>query len=438
MYTKSMNAFDFQKNEEKSRFDRNKVLLLSGSISSLVFIGSLGWFALAPQPITSEQSVLHNNDRPLSLEVVVPEDVVTTSGFYTPEVVEEAKDTDKKEESLPLLPPPPKPDLERMKKRGCVADGFLSGYGEDRNSSIALINRSQCYYLHRALETWLMPPDFERAREIQVQVTKPNTVYGMFIAEALRTNKDYRFPAENRNFDFRKMCRDGTRNFWGEHSCKPSVDKKEYREYLRYITEEAMNMGVQSFLFGQVFYQDPSQGENGYMQEVIDNMREYARFRGMEIVIGAQTNDIHDEKYLRMFDYIEGGVGLHGDGHIEDGACFSRWYQKPGDWCWALLWHPEWREKAKNVFIHLDWSGKIGDDMSIFTRMEKRQRGEVLEQLHTYFTNQHIGFLMPMLATLHEDNGGCVGPKDRFYSASRKYSCQDEDTINMILGKKGY
>ncbi len=433
-----MNTFGFQKDEEKPRFDRNKVLLLSGSLSSLIFIGSVGWFVLEPGVITSESVVTKKDSSQLSLEVVVPDEVVTTSGFYTPPVSEVESKKEQKKESLPLLPPPPKADMERMKKRGCVADGFLSGYGEDRNSSIALINRSQCYYLHRALETWLEPPDFERAREIQEKVTKPNTVYGMFIAEALRTNKDYRFPAEDRDFDFKKMCREGTRNAWGEHSCKPSIDKKEYREYLRYITEEAMNMGIQSFLFGQVFYQDPTQGESGALQEVIDDMREYARFRGMEIVIGAQTNDIHDEKYLKMFDYIEGGVGLHSDGQIEDGACFSRWYQKPGDWCWALLWHPEWKDKARNVFIHLDWSGKIGDDMSTFTRMDKRKRGETLGQLHRYFTSKNVGFLMPMLATLHEDNGGCSGPKSRFYSASRKYSCQDEDTINMFLGKQGY
>ncbi|MEK9174177.1 MAG: hypothetical protein AAB845_02830, partial [Patescibacteria group bacterium] len=314
----------------------------------------------------------------------------------------------------------------------------LSAYGGYRNSSIALINRSQCYYLHRALETWLEPPDFERAREIQEKVTKPNTVYGMFIAEAIRTNKEYRYPAKERNFDFRKMCRAGSKDFWGAHSCKPSLEKEEYREYIRYITEEAMNMGIQSFLFGQIFYQDTANRENSYMPEVIEHMREYASFRGMEILIGAQTNDITDEKYLRQFDFIEGGVGLHADGSIESGACFSRWYQKPGDWCWALLWHDRYKSKANNVFVHLDWSGKIGDDMSIFTRMEANQRAETVERLHKYFTKQNVGFLVPILATLHEDNGGCSGPKDRFYSASNKYSCKDEDRINSLLRKTAY
>lgn len=429
-----MAEYIFNQNQEKPRLDKKKVLLWGSGITSLVFVGSLSWMTFVPTMTVSDEPRSKATGKELALEIVVPEEeVVAVQSFYEPE-----ENNNKNDKALPLLPPPPKPNMARMKSNGCVADGFLSEYGGDRKSSIALINRSNCYYLHRALETWLEPPDFERAREIQEQVTKPNTVYGMFIAEALRTNKDYKFPAEDRDFDFKKMCREGSKNFWGEHSCKPSVEKKEYREYLRYITEEAMNMGIQSFMFGQVFYQDPSHGKDGHMAEVIRGMREYAQFRNMEIVIGAQTNDIEDEAYLRQFDFIEGGVGLHHDGAIEDGPCFSRWYKRPGDWCWALLWHPEYKSKANNVFVHLDWSGKIGDDMSVFTRMKRDERQGILDKLYTTFQSQGIGFLMPMLATLHEENGGCSGPKDRFYSASRKYSCADEDGVNAILKKKGY
>ncbi|MBP7060617.1 MAG: hypothetical protein KBA91_01400, partial [Candidatus Moranbacteria bacterium] len=59
----------------------------------------------------------------------------------------------------------------------------------------------------------------------------------------------------------------------------------------------------------------------------------------------------------------------------------------------------------------------------------------VLKRLHAYFNDQGIGFLMPMMATLHKENGGCRGPKKRFYSASRKYTCQDEGVINDILSR---
>ncbi len=337
------------------------------------------------------------------------------------------------EGGLPFLPPPPPPSMDRMKKQGCVADGFLSGYGGDLNSSIALINRSKCYYLHRALETWLRPPDFELARKIQSKVTRPNILYGMFIAEAISTSVKYYYPAENRDFNFSDMCRSGSKNYWGEHTCKPSLTKEEYRKYVEYIAEQAMDMGIQSFLFGEVSYQDAGDLGESVMPEVIAGMREYADFRGMKIFIGAQTNDITDEKYLRLFDYIEGGVGVSGNGTVENGPCFSRWWQKPGDWCWALLWHPQFSSRANNVLVHFDWSGKWGDDMSVFTRMDKNDRETTLYNLYTSFTARGTGFLMPVLATLYKDNGGCRGPKKRFYSASDKYSCQDEDAINRIL-----
>jgi hypothetical protein len=219
-------------------------------------------------------------------------------------------------------------------------------------------------------------------------------------------------------------------------TCKPSLERAEYQKYAEYITEQAIDMGVQVFLFGQVFYQDDANMQQTKMPEVMTHMREYAKLRGRQIVIGAQTNDIRDEAYLRQFDFIEGGVGLQPDGSVEDGPCFSRWYKQPGDWCWALLWHPEFKNKANNVLVHFDWSGKIGDDMSVFTRMDASERAATLGGLQQYFAKRDTGFLMPVLATLHKDNGGCHGKKKRFYSASDKYSCQDEDTINALLRGK--
>ncbi|MBP6889501.1 MAG: hypothetical protein KBC83_03180 [Candidatus Moranbacteria bacterium] len=353
---------------------------------------------------------------------------------YEPEPV--AQRAEENESRWPVLPPPPDPKMDLIKSRGCVADGLLNGFGGDERSSIAMINRSQCYYLHRALETWLEPPDFETAYQIHQEITKPNTVYGMFLAEALDTKANYEYPTEKRDFDFKKMCRNGSKNFWGEHTCKPTLESAEYRKYLEYITERAMDLGVQVFLFGQVFYQDASDLNRTRMPEVIASMREYADFRGMKIFIGAQTNDIQDENYLRQFDFIEGGVGIDTDGQIENGPCLSRWWKKQGDWCWALLWHSKYVSKSNNVLIHLDWSGKIGDDMGRFVRMERPAREETLARLHQYFLEKKIGFLVPMMARLHRDNDGCYGGDKHFYSASRKYSCDDEDAINQIFLKK--
>jgi hypothetical protein len=337
----------------------------------------------------------------------------------------------------PKETPPAPPSMARMKQQGCIADGFLSDYGENANNMAKLINRSQCYYLHRALETWLRPPDFELAQKIKARVNKQDLVYGMFIAEALDTKANYFYPPENRDFEFAKMCRDGSENKWGEHTCQPSFEKREYMLYVQYITKQAMDMGIQSFMFGQIFLQDNNDPNRSSLSAVMSSMHGYADSKGMKIVIGAQTNDIEDESYLRMFDYIEGGVGLHTDGSIESGACFSRWWKKTGDWCWALLWNDKFSSKANNVFIHLDWSGRSGDDMSTFARMSQNERFKTMQQLHAYFTSRNIGFFLPFLAPLPVDNGSCFGPKKRFYSPDNRYTCKDEETFNAILsGKK--
>lgn len=408
--------------ERTKRFQKKHIIFST----SLALIATSGIYFVSPSSQENNKLAFAPKE-----EVSVPPLSAWVDDHPTIDEGDVTQTENTKELAVPVSPPPP--SMDRMKKQGCVADGFLSGYGGDINSSIALINRSQCYYLHRALETWLRPPDFELARKIQSRVTKPNTVYGMFIAEAIDTREKYFYPVENRDFDFGAMCRKGSKNYWGEHTCKPSLEKEEYRKYIQYIAEQAMDMGVQSFLFGQVFYQDTGDLNESVMPKVIQDMREYASFLGIKIVVGAQTNDIVDEKYLRIFDYIEGGVGVSADGSVENGPCFSRWWQKSGDWCWALLWHPDFSAKANNVFVHLDWSGKLGDDMSVFTQMDKERRGTTLRNLYSSFTSQNVGFLMPVLATLYKDNGGCQGPKKRFYSASNKYSCQDENVINDIL-----
>ena len=141
--------------------------------------------------------------------------------------------------------------MEDVKTKGCVVDGFLSEYGEDTNSATAMINRSNCIYLHRALETWTDPPDFKKATEIMEGIKKPGVIYGMFIAEAIRKG-EHTFEDDGKEFDFSDMCRKGSENVWGEHTCKPSISSKEYRKYLKAITREAMDIGIQSFLFGQI------------------------------------------------------------------------------------------------------------------------------------------------------------------------------------------
>lgn len=320
----------------------------------------------------------------------------------------------------------PPVSIDRVKLEGCVADGLLTEYHPNVDDFIDLINRSNCYYLHRAIETWRQPPDFEKIQKNIEKITKKDVVYGMFIAEAIDTKAEYSFEEEGRDFDFSEMCRKGTKNDWGEHTCKPVFSDREYRAYIRQITRKAMDVGVQSFMFGQIFMQE---GVNQiYAERILIDMRDYAREKNLDIIIGAQTGNIRDEKYLKLFDYIEGGVGIGIDGAIEDGPCLSR---RGG--CWALLWNDVYAKKANNVLLHLDWTGIMDDDLDIFARMTREERAKTLRKLYEFFSSKNMGFLMPYFGVLHRENGGCYGPKKRFYSPDKRYTCNDEDVISEIL-----
>ena len=323
-------------------------------------------------------------------------------------------------------PTPPPVDMDRLKKQGCVADGLLSEYNPENEKFIALINRSNCYYLHRAIETWLTPPDFTTADYVMSQITKKDVVYGMFMAEAIDYRDEYFKNEVGREFDFKAMCRNGSENVWGEHTCKPNFASKEYRDYIEYITHKAIDLGVQSFTFGQIYMQESA--DKDYAPKIIKDIRDYAKKKGVDIVIGAQTGSITDPNYLGLFDYIEGGVGIDADGNVEDGPCLSKFSS-----CWALLWHENFSSKAKNVLLYLDWSGVTWDDLDIFARMTKEKRAETLENLYKKFTSQNMGFLMPYFGVLDNNNGGCRGPKKKFYSPDDAYSCKDENAIGKIL-----
>jgi hypothetical protein len=328
--------------------------------------------------------------------------------------------------SIPEKSPPPPVDMNRLKAQGCVADGLLTEYNPDQGEFISLIGRSNCYYLHRAVETWLEPPDFEVIEKNLDQMTKRDVVYGMFLAEAIGVKDDYKNEETGHVFDFREMCQDESINDWGEHTCSPTFSSVEYRNYLKYITRKAIDLGVQSFTFGQIYRQESDL--RNYAPEVVRDIRRYAKKEGVDVVIGAQTGSITDPKYLALFDYIEGGVGIDASGNIESGPCLS----SRGS-CWALLWHKTFSAKAKNVLLHLDWSGIPSDDLDIFARMNPKTRAQTLQNLYGFFRSKNMGFMMPYFGVLYRDNGGCFGPKKRFYSPDNAYGCHDEGIISKIL-----
>ena len=187
--------------------------------------------------------------------------------------------------------------MNRLKGQGCTTDGLLTEYNPDQGEYIQLINRSHCYYLHRAIETWLEPPDFSVIEKNMAQIAKPDVVYGMFLAEAISFKDNYKDEDTGHVFDFRKMCHDATMNDWGEHTCKPTFSSQEYRDYLKYITRRAMDLGVQSFTFGQIQIQESTMRD--YAPQIVKDMRAYAKKKNLDIVVGAQTGSITKREISR-------------------------------------------------------------------------------------------------------------------------------------------
>lgn len=323
------------------------------------------------------------------------------------------------------------PLMKRVLHKGCVADGLLSAYGGDTEQATAMINRSECQYLHRSLETWAHPPDFEKAQAIKARITKPDIIFGMFLAEAIGVKSKYANPFSGKKFKFNEMCRAGSEGFWGENTCKANFASEEYRQYLRAITRAAIDMDIQSFMFGQIHFQDNL--KNPVAPAIVLEMRQYAQAKGKQIIIGAQTNDIDNSDYLKIFDYIEGGVGLNNDGRLEKNECSSRWWKKPGDRCWALVWHEHYAKRANDVLVHFDWSGLHYDDMSTFARMDHATRQTILQDMDAFYEKRGAGFMYPFISVIYDKNGGCYGPQKNYYSPNNIYSCKDEDTINEIL-----
>lgn len=336
-----------------------------------------------------------------------------------------------------IFSPASKKLMNKMKTKGCVADGLLTGFGGDFNDKVSMLGRSKCEFLHRSVETWNNPPNFNQIQQnlntIQ-QRTGKKFIYGFFLAEAIRLDADYAYPDENRQFNFNAMCSPGSVGSWGENTCKPSFNQSEYRKYFRYVTRKAIDMGFEDFTIGQVYYQDDRYQIAPVVADVIKEMKDYAKTKGKTIVVGAQTNTIDNEKYLRNFDYITGGVGQDENGNIESGPCWS-YLQRTANFCWAMMWNPKYKNKANNILIYLDWNNESSDDMNRFVRMKPETRKLFLNKAYDFFLSKDMGFLMPLEAVLDGSGRGCTGAKPNFYSANNAYSCKDEAVINDILNK---
>ena len=331
-----------------------------------------------------------------------------------------------------------KPTMDLMKEKGCVYDGLLTPrYNANLSVSAELVKNTGCRYIHRAIETWNIPPDFAEIKRRMDFINRragKKIRYGMFLAESVDVNGSYYDPYSKRRFYFAKMCLPGSQGVWGRGTCKPSFARKEYRDYLRAVTRRAIDLGIEDFTFGQVYYQDPTwRRSSALARSIIAEIKRYGKFKGKDISVGAQTNDIDREEYLRSFDYITGGIGQDLRGNIQkEGGCWN-YYLKRNGYCWAMLWDKKYFERSNDVLVYLDWNNSFSDDIHRFTRMDRQKRAKFLGRAYDFFLWRKVGFLSPLGEVLGNVPAGCHGPTPEFYSASNRYSCKDENAIKNIL-----
>lgn len=353
--------------------------------------------------------------------------------------------------------------IQSAKTNGCLWSGLLDGAGDNHNVQahlddefIPMLARSRCLFLHRSVETWAKPPDFAKIRANIQRIktaTGKNYIYEMMIAEAIPAAYRSELSSEYSQFDFPAMCADSQPIDYGRpQNCIPSLDKPEYRRYLEYITQQAIDSGVQSFLFGQVYFQNPNWSNQPLISQVIQPIRDYAASKNVSIIIGGQTNHITNPVYLQNFDYIQGGIFFDDSGTINfNSQCKNNANPNPNGnpwWdCAAHLWHDAYRNSAKNVLVTFDHESTLSDDIHRFTRLSKTDRAGLLSQLYSYMKSKNVGFIMPFLVNLSSNlrDDECYGFYPWIYSAAnsgsterndlnhRSYSCQDEDAINAIL-----
>ena len=315
--------------------------------------------------------------------------------------------------------------ISKVKYNGCIAAGLLnsSGYWTDS------INRSGCQYVHRALDTEWGLIDFAAAKSKMAQVTKSGMVYDMFISEGINTIRTYYYPDENRNFNFSAMCKSGTLGWWGANTCIPSYASDEYRKYLRYITRSAIDIGIQTFSFAQVYLGDNM--SSPILPSIIDEIKQYAASKGKTVLVGGQTNNISDQNYLRKMDYVIGGLGENDQGVLETGSCSSKWTDSSNS-CWALLYNQPWLSYANNVIIHMDWDGRTNSDADTFAHMSSAARASFLQNTYSALKAKGAGFMLPYAIPVV--SGSVCGSSGGVYTPDNNGPCKDEDAINKILG----
>jgi hypothetical protein len=325
-------------------------------------------------------------------------------------------------------------EMSRMKNAACNVDGFLQNSDKDTSDMVA---RSSCYFLQRAVDPWAIAPnmvDIKAHIDAFKAAAGPSKsfVIGIFLPEAISTSKltFTELGGRERIYDFSTFCvKNQPHGAFGPGTCVADINNPAYQNYLLVLEQQMSAVGVTVFEFGQVMMMDPNFAASPFYAE----MRRVGASAGASILIGGQTNRIADRAYLSNFDYIVGGSYMNRFGAVvPDGLLSGPTAQATAT---ALLWADEYRSRAKNVFIETDWWDR-DDDVHRFAELSSNDRVRVIQSLYNFYAKLGVGFVVPFSVPIV---GGptiastCHGQSENQYSASRSYTCKDEDAFNAMF-----
>jgi len=331
------------------------------------------------------------------------------------------------------------PLWDDIRKHGCVFDGLIwnsRSAGGNVNSSLPdeqdylrMLRDSDCVFLDRAIETWVAPPDFAtiraNMRAAEQAAGRGGFKYGMFIAEDIPCTGTYRDPVSREELDFSKM--NVGLYAGGGGGCAPSFEKEEYRKYIRAITRQGMDAGVQVFTFGALDDQDTNWRDSPRGPAIFEQIRADAAAAGKRVAIGGQTRRICPATglaqsedscpYLASLDYLYAPMLLDGARGSFANTMNNSWWD----------WNNPFVTAQVKVVVDLDWWGP-GDDVHTYAKMDQAAREAFIRQATAYLQSAGSGFLLPYASpqpSADRESGECGGPRDVF-SPSNSYTCADE------------
>jgi hypothetical protein len=264
---------------------------------------------------------------------------------------------------------------------------------------VGLLDRSNCLYVNRAYESYGAVPDFAAISANIAHlhaISSREYILGMNVAEVVPLKgPSYYNPFEGRNFSFKAMCKIAPADTAA--SCGASFNNLEYREYVQTIVQQAIDVGFQVFVFGNVGYTDGDVTvATSQLVPILSALRSFGNARGISTAYVAQfPSPSGTFDYLDQFDIIQGAIYMNADGTIPTSFDFNN--KDPSQPIPGRLWlQPTWFDTSRMV-IEYDWFGNLADDTTELAALAK-QNGTVdsiVTSHYSFFKNMNIGLWLP-------------------------------------------